>query len=303
MVRSFIGAIAVVAILGTGALAAQGPRVPIVPGERVALRIPPAAFADSLVDSLRRIPIAVAERSGDAMRVNGRDEWESAGFVSPHPVGIDSVRVDPRNKRLDITVEGNDIGQVLVRVPLGDTAFVFARIFSPAGDTATIESAGREAVAARVFAGAMSVEPAAQQAALLQLLRANILLSAVRVDSAEGRPYLAFRASESTYTCAGRPITDPERLGDVLEEVALPVLWNVGHAAPAQPGSFGYVVTVRMKREYSCGSEPAPGDSLTIYVGADAAGEFAAASVTGRKLISESPIFFRGHRIAVAFSK
>jgi len=282
---------------------ARSQSVLVVPGQRLSLRLPPAAFrADTGSSADSNLRIADLARSGDAITVNGNRDWRGIALAPASTTLVVDVTGDRRARKLIIRLRSKWPVDWRLTIPFADTAFVVPRLFEAAADSSAVAATIREDVRQRLFRGAMAAVSPAGQTKILDVVASRLHGDTVRTVDVDGRPYLIFRAIESTYTCTIGETTDAGREAQALAEVAFPDLWNLGRADSTLSGAFGFAIRVQMKLNYSCVTEGSR-DFVTIYAPGDATRLYAAGAITGRELMARSIEMFNGKPVKLELAK
>lgn len=276
---------------------AQGAGVVVTSGQRFALRMPLAALVRRSSGAGDRAELfAEVVRDADALRVNGTVDWMSAGFGSAGTIIVSAASTDPATGKATILLAETGGWNLRLTYPVKDREFVFTHLFAPAADSMPVRSEVDQALRRRIFSGAMTDVSESAQEKLLRIMRTTVGPGPVKVITDAGRPYLAFQARESAYTC-DEP-DEARRYGAMISEVVPPIVDRVGLPDTTLTSSFGFAVIISIKTkastpEFAC-VDPRLGAEATIYIPADAARMFAARSISLKELVRRSTVMAGG---------
>lgn len=290
-------------------------QVQVKEGQRVALRIPEAAFALYAVPqnpglAQRRQEtnlIAYVERGDTALLVNGQVGWIALGWPAPATFKIGNVWVEKQKRILHLRFERKKHDDAYLVIPIEDSAFVLDRILAPPSDSALVHHQADTAIARIVFAGQLAEISPAAQFRILAVADSVLRGDTLQIVRFQGRPYIMLRASPSGYVYNTSQTSEPERQAGTLNEVSFPLIRALGSTDSTLSPAFGFAVVTSVKSkqfggDYSFLNSTAR-DEITLYVMADAARRLANAEITTQELVDQSVVLFHGNRIKVDLTK
>jgi len=283
------------------AIRAQG-AANVTKGQQVALRIPLAALKADGGKYSGRISM-----SSDSLSVNDMPDWWRQGFAMAKPFKVNDIKPDSKTGKLSVRLGGNSLSgaDVFLEIDAADTARAFKRIFSAPTDAEADRSASIAAIGDWLFADTTHLSQATRDR-LLSIGVARQPWDTV-TDVLQERRYLRLRAPEPAYTYNNNQTSVAERQAGTINEVAFPLLKQLGGVAPSYPTSLGFVVVIAVKSKDMAGQyawlNSTAHDELRIYVPAAVAGAFARAEITNQDLVDKSVVLFKGNRIKVDLTK
>jgi hypothetical protein len=273
--------------------------------ERVAIRVPVAAFGG--IEAGYRQWAANVSVSDSTITINDSTDWASLGFAPQYSLRVAELKVDTKKSILRIKLDREHGPDLHLLVPLADTAFVIPRLFAPAADSAVVHAESYAAVSWRVFGDDTVSIPPPVRNRLLEIADSLHQGDTVRVVKLRGKPYLQFRAPESAFVYNENQTSEPQRQSGVLNEVAFPIVRLLAGTDSTLPNSFGFGIIIILKSKDLSGQyswlNSTSRDQLTLYVLADVASRFAAAEITSQELVDQSVVMVRGNRIKVDLTK
>jgi hypothetical protein len=281
--------------------AAQG-QASVAKGQLVALRIPLAALKYEHDKFLGSVTL-----SNGFVSVNDTQDWWRIGLAAAKPLKVSDIRTDPKTGKLVVRLDGGALSvvDIFFTIDLADTAVVFREIFGGGTDAEAARAASERKIEDWLFADSTKLSQAARDR--LMSVGADRQKWDTVTDVLQERRYLRLTAPEPKYTYNNSQTSVAERQAGTINEVAFPLIKELGKASPSYPTSLGFVVVIAVKSKDMVGQyswlNPTAHDDLRIYVPATVAGEFARAEITNQDLVDKSVVLFKGNRIKVDLTK
>lgn len=297
---------ALLAVCGLASIAiAQPTPLVITKGQRVALRVPPAAFGG--VRGGYPVWEAEASQRDAGVAINGTTDWDALGFAMVTSVRIADLKIDTKKGFLRLKLDRPKGADLNLAIVLADTQHVLSKLLRPASDSEAVHSESLDAIRRRLFGRFDDSVPRQAQFRIVQTAEQLLQWDTVKVVPLQGRPYIEFNAPESDFVYNVNQTSEPERQAGVLNEIAFPIVRLLGASDPPLSSSFGFLIVATIKskalgEKYSWLNSTSR-DKISVYVLGEVASRFAAAEITSQELVDRSVVMFKGNRIKVDLTK
>ena len=306
--RKFVIALVLLAI----ALPAAAQQAPVAKGLRVHLKIPRLLFTTGpgSPNCVYCFPhtVDIETTESGALRVAGREDWESASFPTVKAFTISKIEqkdgftiVHMKDSRTPV-----DDAYRTLRFKGGDLQKAFWQVALPLATTQAEIDAYSAAVmkqmAEKAFPAETSVKP---EQALELMTRSRDTEKATSVSRREfkGKKYLAVHLGVSKYEYNDLKVSDAQRLAAVFKDR---LLSSIRGYVPLLEGSTFDGLLLRIvvpHKEFGPGFAGAEADDVEFFVPLDLAKKFTEADISAQELVRGSIVLNNGNRFDVDLSK
>lgn len=287
------GALLAVALLGPSVDA----QVAVAKGQQVGVKIPAALFVSEGA-SMSGVPIFAADvvGAGPAVRVAGRQSWQSEGFPFSWTFNVEKISTKKGFTEVELR---NRLAWLKLRFYDQDLHSAFAAVTTP--DPIQYLTDAYAILASSVFSGPLGSLTAAQRVEFMR--HAHLEAGAVSVQSEvyKDNHYVVADLGRDTSVYNDLQFSQASLVAHVLNEDLLKKL--KGFAAVVRNGVFGVKLEFKVPHmSFLDKKSPAPTYELHIYAPATEIIKFSEADVTNQEFVDSCVILVDGSRVKVSLA-